>query len=97
MSILCGGKCSIIIQDIISSRNSSSSDSSALLCVGGIDLYLCLCYQSHSVGKDSSSIREVCCCEYAGIGGINVLCTLLVDVVLCRDLSTVYVAACSIY
>ncbi|KAA6377291.1 MAG: hypothetical protein EZS28_027184 [Streblomastix strix] len=52
---------------------------------------------SSSSSSSSSSIRGVCCYGYARIGGINVLCTLLVDVVLCRGLSTVYIAACSIY
>ncbi|KAA6361097.1 MAG: hypothetical protein EZS28_043375, partial [Streblomastix strix] len=42
-------------------------------------------------------IRGVCCCGYARIGGINILGIFLTDVVLCRDLSTVYIAACSIY
>ncbi|KAA6364816.1 MAG: hypothetical protein EZS28_039658, partial [Streblomastix strix] len=32
-----------------------------------------------SVVYGSSGIRGICCCGYAGIGGINRLCTLLID------------------
>ncbi|KAA6359812.1 MAG: hypothetical protein EZS28_044662 [Streblomastix strix] len=88
ISILCGDKCSIVIPGITSSRKSSSLDSSAFLCVGDIDLQLCLGYQFLSVVQGSSGIREVCCCGCAGIGGINILRTLLIDVVLCHGLST---------
>ncbi|KAA6339084.1 MAG: hypothetical protein EZS28_052639, partial [Streblomastix strix] len=88
MSVLCDSKCGIVIPGIIASRNSSSSESSAFLCGGDIDLQLCLYYQFFSVVQGSSGIRGVCYCEYAGIGGINILCILLTDVVLCRDLWT---------
>ncbi|KAA6403504.1 MAG: hypothetical protein EZS28_000969 [Streblomastix strix] len=43
MSVLCSGKCGIAIPGIISSRKLSSSDPSALLCIGDIDLQLRLC------------------------------------------------------
>ncbi|KAA6354980.1 MAG: hypothetical protein EZS28_049492, partial [Streblomastix strix] len=95
--VWCGGRYGIVIPGNISSRRSSSSDSSALLCVGDIDLSLCLYYQFFSVEQDNSGFLEVCCCGYSGICGINILCTLLVDVVLCHGLSTVYIAACFIY
>ncbi|KAA6357989.1 MAG: hypothetical protein EZS28_046483, partial [Streblomastix strix] len=42
--------------------------------------------------QSRSGFRGVCCCGYAGIGGINILYKLLLDVVLCLGLSTVYFA-----
>ncbi|KAA6386945.1 MAG: hypothetical protein EZS28_017529 [Streblomastix strix] len=77
MSVLCSSKCGIVIPGITSTRKSSFSDSSALLSIGDIDLQVCLCYQFLSVVYGSSGPREVCCCGYAGIGAINILCTLL--------------------
>ncbi|KAA6378193.1 MAG: hypothetical protein EZS28_026280 [Streblomastix strix] len=59
--------------------------------------YHVLCAVFMSLMCDGNSgIRGVHCCGCAGICGINKLCTLMIDVVLCRGLSTVYVAACSI-
>ncbi|KAA6403175.1 MAG: hypothetical protein EZS28_001301 [Streblomastix strix] len=95
MSLLCGGKCGIVIPGIFSSRMSFSSDSSALLYIRDIDLQLCLCYLFLFVVQGISGIREVCCYGYTGIGGINRLLMFLVVVVFCLGNSIVCIAAWS--
>ncbi|KAA6382345.1 MAG: hypothetical protein EZS28_022125 [Streblomastix strix] len=96
MILMCRGKCGIVILCIISSGKSPSSNSSALLCVGDIDLQLCLYQQFLSVVQGSSGILAGCCSRYAGIGGISKLYTFLV-VAFYRGLLTVYIVAYSVY
>ncbi|KAA6394641.1 MAG: hypothetical protein EZS28_009828, partial [Streblomastix strix] len=60
--------------------------------------YNVLCAVSMSVLYGCNSvIREVCRCRYVGIGGIIILCTLLVVVALYLGLSTAYIAVHSIF
>ncbi|KAA6353143.1 MAG: hypothetical protein EZS28_051330, partial [Streblomastix strix] len=97
VSILCGGKCGIVIPDTISSRKSSFSDSSILLCAGDNDILLYLCCSSLPVVLGSSVILEGCCYGYDSIGEIHRLWILLTVAAFCHGPSTIFIAAWSTF